>query len=84
MSKMSICGSFTRGRKMTERIVRAIRKVHYNLDETYGEYTIACYYTYWRNQGDIPMPNWDYTEKESKVTCKRCLGMFKTDFRSID
>lgn len=60
------------------------RKVHYDLAEVYGEYSIACYYTYWKNQGDIPMPNWEYTELESKVTCKRCLGMLRTDFRSIE
>ncbi|MEE9446200.1 MAG: hypothetical protein V3V19_11115 [Cocleimonas sp.] len=69
---------------MNERITKKKSVIHYDLDLEYGYVSIACYYTYWKNQGDINMPNWKNTTDEDKVTCKRCLGMLKTDLRSIE
>ena len=58
------------------------RKVHLDMD--FDEYKmIACFYNQWMNSG-VPMPNWKTTVDENEVTCKRCLGMIRTDLLSID
>lgn len=69
---------------MNSHIASTKSKVHLDLELEYGSFFIACYYTHWKNQGDIPMPNWEYTTKYHEVTCKRCLGMIRMGLRSID
>lgn len=58
--------------------------IHYDLGLDYEFAFIACIYTQWENKGDVNMPSWKNTTEKDEVTCKRCLGMIKTDFRSLD
>lgn len=61
-----------------------IRKIHFAIDIGDEWSIIACMYTWLENQGNVSSPNWKATAIKEKVTCKRCLGMMKTDFRSLD
>ena len=64
------------------------RRVHYGIDIDYDWALLgACFYTAWYH-GNIDYKLkylWDNnTEDKTKVTCKRCLGMLRTDLRSLD
>ncbi len=62
------------------------RRVHYDI-EIEGCLLGACFHKAWEN--DNIDWNLSYiwnnnTMKKDNVTCKRCLGMLRTDLRSLD
>ncbi len=63
-------------------------KLHYAIDIDFDDgssWLGACFYKKWTNGADQVDKAWfNTTKSKDSVTCKRCLGMLRTDLITID